>query len=68
MFRIGFKSIIDKPDEIADVFNNYFVDSVQNLSDKFGIRYKEINSLKLVKPAFHLTTVTECIVQDIIKD
>ncbi len=67
--ELDFKgSIIDKPDEIADVFNNYFVDSVKNWSDKFGITYKEINSVNLVKPAFHLTIVTECTIQDIIKD
>ncbi len=37
--ELDFKgSIIDKPDEIADVFNNYFVDPVKNLSDTFGIK------------------------------
>ncbi len=41
--ELDFKgSTIDKPDEIADVFNNYFVDSVKNLSDEFVIRHKEI--------------------------
>ncbi len=39
--ELDFKgNIIHKPDEIADVFNNYFVDSVQNLSDTFGIKHK----------------------------
>ncbi len=50
-----------------NAFNNYFVDSVQNLSDTFGIKHKEIKSANLVQPAFHLTTVTESIIQDIIK-
>ncbi len=41
MFRMDFKgSLIDEPDEMTDVFNYYFIDSVQTLSDKFGIRYK----------------------------
>ncbi len=59
-FQLDFKgSIIDKPDEIADVFNNYFVDPIQNLSDTFGIRHKEIKSVNLVKHALHLTSYRE---------
>ncbi len=38
------------------------------MSDTFGIRHKEIKSVNLVKSAFHLTTVTESIIQNIIQD
>lgn len=49
--------LINDPSEIAFAFNTYFATSVQNLSDTFGARVKNIVKLDYNKTVFKITEV-----------
>lgn len=51
--------LTNEPDEISAAFNNYFIDSVQNLAHSFGTRTKEISVPNPVYPVFNIMEVSE---------
>ena len=52
-------TILSQPNEIAEAFNHYFVDSVAEISQSFQVDQGRVEPATIVEPAFSLTNITE---------
>lgn len=58
----------DKPAEIADALNNYFIDSVENIIKCFSSEYKNTpRQVEQTEPAFNIEYITEADVVRVIR-
>jgi len=58
----------DKPAEVADALNNYFIDSVENISKCFSSEYKNtLGQVEQTEQAFNIEYITEADVVRVIR-
>lgn len=59
-------NILTEPQAMADAFNNYFIESVSEISDKFIKQRREHSALSTTQ-SFTITNITETIVSNLIQ-